>query len=126
MTQDQIKRVEPEKNRGGEWVTLGDEQYKIPPLAFRDLRNLAEEVQGLKSMGAVPTEAQMETVEKIIHAAFHRNYPSMKLEDVRDMLDVGNYELVLTAALSVSGFKAAGDIAPGETAALIGTKSTSA
>lgn len=33
---DTVKRVQPTGKRGGEWVTLGEEAYRIPPLGFRE------------------------------------------------------------------------------------------
>lgn len=111
------------KNRGGQWVRFGDEMYRIPPLSFRSLQELAEEVEGLKDM-VRPTAAQMLTIERIVHAALVRNYPDMKLADVSDMMDVGNYEEVLSAALSIAGFTKARAAAPGEAMASTGANST--
>jgi hypothetical protein len=118
-------RVPPEKNRGGEWVTLGDEQYRIPPLAFRAVQELAEEVDGLRNMGTRPTAAQMATVSKIVHEAMKRNYPSMPITQVDDMLDIGNYQRVLGAVLQIGGFKReAGGEGAGEIQASTGTQLT--
>lgn len=111
------------KNRGGEWVRFGDEMYRVPPLSFRSLQELADEVEGLQNMTR-PTPAQMTTIEKIVHAALVRNYPDMTLTTVSDMMDVGNYEQVLSAALSIAGFTRARGTAPGEMAASTGANST--
>lgn len=117
-------RIEPKRSRGGEWVVFGDEEYRVPPLAFRALQELADEVAGLQAMGAKPTVEQMTTIEKIVHSALSRNYPEMTLAEVSDMLDVGNYEKVLGAALSIAGFTRAKEGSPGETGASTGAGST--
>ena len=38
---DESKKVPPARNRGGEWVPIGDEFYRIPPLAFRHVQPIA-------------------------------------------------------------------------------------
>jgi hypothetical protein len=123
---EQLKRIEPQRNRGGEWVAFGDEEYRVPPLGFGALRDLAPEIEGLKTIvGSVPSAEQMVTVEKIIHRAMQRNYPDLALEAISDMLDVGNYERVLSAALSVSGLSRPRGASPGEVTASTGTTPTS-
>lgn len=124
MSDEPLKDVPPERSRGGRWVPIGDERYRIPPLAFRAVQELQEEVVSLGSMGSRPTPAQMNTVAKIVHAAMARNYPSLKIEDVDEMLDLGNYQEVLSAVLSIGGFtkESAG---PGESTASAGTPLTS-
>lgn len=121
---EHVKRVEPERNRGGQWVSIGDEQYRIPPLAFRAVQELQDEVSALAQMGARPTPDQMSTVTRIVHSAMSRNYPSITMELIDDMLDLGNYQDVLSAVLSIGGFKTAGD-GSGELPASIGAPPTS-
>ena len=82
---DEATRVAPEKNRGGTWVRLGDELYRIPPLAFRSVVDLQDDVAGLADMGQRPTPAQMDVVARIVHSAMARNYPSITQEQVLDM-----------------------------------------
>lgn len=106
--EDAAVRVPVEKNRGGEWVRFGDELYRVPPLGFLAVQELQDDVLGLREMGARPTPAQMGTVTRIVHAAMLRNYPSMPLETIADMLDLGNYQEVLGAVLSIGGFKKGG------------------
>lgn len=123
MSDEQATRVKPERNRGGEWVTLGDEQYRIPPLAFRAVIDLQDRVAALAQMGGRPTPDQMDTVADIVHAAMVRNYPALTKEQVGDMLDLGNYQAVLSAVLSIGGFKKAG-AESGEPQASAGTPPT--
>ncbi len=105
---DEVVRVEPEGKRGGEWVTMGLESYRVPPLGFRAVQELASEVESLAKMGRRPTAAQMRTVATIVHSAMARNYPRLGVEEVLDMLDMGNYQQVLGAVLQIAGFEKAG------------------
>jgi hypothetical protein len=127
--QDEPTKVQPERNRGGRWVTLGGEAYKVPPLSFLAVQELADKVESLRSMdGGRPTASQMQTVCEIVHTAMARNYPSMKVADVAEMIDLGNYAEVLGAVLAIGGFEKRTD-APGEVmpdAPSTGTPSTSA
>ncbi len=104
---DEVKRIEPTaaRNRGGEWVRLGLEEYRIPPLALQALQDLEAEVKSLGEMGAVPSAGQMRTVGRLVHAAMVRNYPALSAEEVTEMLDMGNYASVLGAVLQISGFE---------------------
>ncbi len=112
---DEAKKIQPARNRGGEWVQVGDEVYRIPPLAFRHVQELQEEVTGLAVMGTRPTADQMKTVTKIVHSAMQRNYPELTVDQVDDMLDLGNYQQVLGAVLAIGGFvEKKGGAEPGE------------
>lgn len=104
MEDEAPKKVPPEKHRGGRWITFGDEQYRVPPLGFRSVVELQDEVEGLRGMGPKPNAAQMATMTKIVHAAIVRNYPSMTPQGVEDMMDLGNYQELLNAVLNVAGF----------------------
>ena len=124
MSTNEVSRVQPERKRCGQWVRIGDEEYKIPPLAFKDIRDMMGEVEDLKNMTERPTPEQMSTVTQIVLRSLQRNYPSLSEKDLDDMLDFGNFYEVLSAVLSVSGFvkKEAADKL-GETAPLTGTGS---
>lgn len=125
MSDDDVPvRVQPELKRGGRWVTIGDEQYRIPPLAFTAVQELQDEVAGLAQIGLRPTPAQMGTVAKIVQSAMARNYPSMTVEQVNLMLDLGNYQDVLGAVLAVAGFEKAEGGGSGEARASTGTPPT--
>lgn len=121
---DEAKRIEPLTHRGGSWVRFGEEEYRVPPLAFRSLQELAPQVETLKTMGAMPQAEHMDAIEKIVHAAIVRNYPSLTVADVSSMLDIGNFQDVLAACLSIAGFRRAEARSPGEMAASTGAAST--
>lgn len=125
-TQQAPTRVTPAKNRGGEWVTFGDEQYRVPPLSLRSVIDLQAQVETLKAMaGGRPTADQMDVIVDIVHAALARNYPDLPRDDVGDMVDLSNYREVLGAVLQIAGFVRREGEASGEAAvASTGTAST--
>jgi hypothetical protein len=107
--EDTIVRIPPSKNKGGEWVQMGMEEYRIPPLGFaaiKDMQANLEILQGMKDAGA-PNDDQMKVVAEVVHAAMRRNYPDMTSEQVLDMLDLGNFRKVFEAVLGMSGYRKA-------------------
>ena len=122
---DAPQKVQPQGKRGGQWITLGTEQYRIPPLAFIAVQELQDDVMGLAQMGARPTPEQMGVVARIVQSAMARNYPDITTDQVNEMLDLGNYQHVLGAVLAVAGFtKEAGTDGSGEASASTGAPST--
>ena len=108
---DEITRVPPELRRGGAWVVLGLDEYRIPPLAFGDIQDLQDSLPLLAKINGVPTKEQMGVVNNIVYRAMRRNYPTITEQQVTDMLDVKNFQDVLMAVLNTSGFRRA---EPGE------------
>ena len=124
-TEEQVTRIPPEKNRGGQWITFGAEAYRVPPLALGAIQDLQDRVASMGSADGLPKPAQMETILDVVHAAIRRNYPSMTREQLAEMIDVQNYQEVMGAVLNVSGFKEREAGASGEALASTGTGSTS-
>jgi len=125
--QEAPRKVPPEKNRGGQWIPFGDEQYRVPPLGFRSIVELQDDVKSLAGIaGRMPTQTEMQTIAGVVHAAMRRNYPSLTVDDVMDMIDIGNYRQLLDAVMNVSGFQRQPEGAPssGEAPASTGTAST--
>ena len=108
---DVIVRIQPVKNKGGVWVQMGMEEYRIPPLGFGAIQELQERLGSLRGMTDMPTEDQMKTVAEIVQMAMKRNYPDITVEDVFDKLDLGNFRPVFEAVLSMNGYRSA---KPGE------------
>ena len=125
MSEDQVTRVEPPKNRGGVWVVFGTEEYKVPALGFQAVIELQDKVKGLAEIGTAPTPEQADTVSEIVWRALRRNYPEIAKADVVDMLDLSNFQPVVSAVLNVSGFqRAKAGESPGEASASTGMEST--
>lgn len=123
MTAEQPKKVEPTRNRGGRWVVVGSELYLVPALSLGSVVAMQNEVDSLKAIATSgrPTAEQMDIVVRLVHAAIKRNYPDMAIEEVGDMIDLDNYSDLLSAVLSISGFKREGSSPAGEAGASTGT-----
>ena len=95
----------PGPDKGGQWVRMGESQYKVAPLNFRGLREMAPQLDLLKSIapGTMPNQEQVDALVKIAHASLRRNYPEMTEEEVGDRLDFGNFGNVLSSVIGVSG-----------------------
>jgi len=111
QTEEVVLRIQPENSKGGVWVAMGLEEYRIPPLGFGAIRELQDRLSALQGMTSMPSESQMAVVSEIVLMAMKRNYPSITLEEVMDKLDLGNFQAVFNAVLGQSGYREA---APGE------------
>lgn len=90
----------------GTKIKLGGKDYNVPPLNFKRLRQLNEEINLLSSVNGSPTNEQMDAMIKVVHSALERNYPNITLEDVEDKLDLANAGTVIRAIMGVSGMVA--------------------
>jgi hypothetical protein len=99
-----MARIEPKKSRGGKWVTFGDDEYRMPPLALQSIIDLEEDFTIAAGVVGMPNQNQLDSIFKIVHAALKRNYPDVPLEEMREMLDVQNTFVALDAVMAASGF----------------------
>jgi len=105
--QEKATRIQPVNNKGGVWVVMGAEEYRIPPLGFGALKGLQSRMSAIQGMTGLPNEDQMGVVAEIVVLAMQRNYPSITLEEVLDKLDLGNFRAVFDAVLATSGYRRA-------------------
>ncbi len=99
-------------------VTMGGQEWTIPPLTLGQLRRLMPKVRQLSEIGAQMGESEIAVLVEIVTVALQRNYPDATLEIVENLLDLGNAASVLHAVLTGSGLDArvhsAGEaVAPG-------------
>jgi len=83
-------------------LTLGGREFVVPPLSFKALRELTPRWPELTGMGDVPTGEQIDVVLGVVHSALIRNYPDLTLEDLEDLVDLGNLPKCLMAAMGAS------------------------
>ena len=86
-------------------VAMGGRDWLVPPLTLGELRRLMPKVRQLTEIGASMGEAQIVVLVEIVTAALQRNYPDVTLEEVENLLDLGNAASVLNAVLTGSGLK---------------------
>ena len=94
-------------------VRIGDRDWIVPALSFRQLRRLQPSFQTLGRIGPAMDAAQIDAVVEIAQAALSRNYPEITREQTEEMLDLGNARAVLGAIAGVSGLQPAGEAAAG-------------
>jgi hypothetical protein len=121
---DELSQVEPQKKRGGEWVTFGLEQYRIPPLSFGALKELASKFE-IAQKDDAPNDQRFDAVLDVVTLALQRNYPDITKAFVADLIDTGNFMAVFHTIARIAGMLRAQDQPPGEAGASTGTEPTS-
>src|ERR1700746_47381 len=89
-------------------VTMGGQDWVVPPLNLGQLRRFMPKVRQLTEIGASMGEAQISVLVDIVTAALQRNYPEITTDQVENLLDLGNANVVLNAVLTGSGLKPGG------------------
>jgi hypothetical protein len=92
-------------------ISMGGNDWVVPPLTMGQLRRLLPEVRRLAEIGATMGEQEIATLLDVVAAALQRNYPDMTPERVAELVDLGNARDVLAAILTGSGLKPAGEAA---------------
>lgn len=88
----------------GDKVTIGDREFIVPPLNFRQLEDHAEALARFAHMvDSKDPWAELRGAIPVIHAAISRNYPDIKLDELKDIVDLGNYRKIIEAIMGVSG-----------------------
>lgn len=87
----------------GRVIKLGGQDYVVPPLSLRHMQQF-QPIIGELTSGKMDEVAAMKFNLDIILAAFQRNYSEMTMDQVLDLIDVGNIITVRNAVLNTSGF----------------------
>lgn len=96
----------PAPRFAGQDVNLGGTVYTVPPLALGALRRLLPKIQAL-SLGEdlMPDLSQVVDLLEICLAALQRNYPDMTLEELGDIVDLGNFKQLVAVVMGQSGLE---------------------
>lgn len=86
-------------------VSLGGQDYILPPLTLGTLKRLGSKLNTLAGINSVPNEEQCAVMCEIVHGSLVRNYPDITQDQLYEMLDLGNMTTVFQAVLGVSGIK---------------------
>jgi hypothetical protein len=114
MTHKTAETASREKLIPGIAISMGGQQWTVPPLTLGQLRHLMPKVRQLADIDTQMGEVQIGVLVEIVAAALQRNYPELTSEAVEHLLDLGNAGSVLNAVLTGSGLKPPGEeIAPG-------------
>lgn len=95
-------------------VTLGGTEYIVPPLSLRSVRKFALAIQQLGDDSALAGPEKLDRLLEVVHASLVRNYPDITIEELGEMLDLGNMMAVFEAVMRASGFTREPAAAPGE------------
>ena len=87
----------------GTIVKMGEVEYTIAPLTFKQLRTLQPRIDLISKMDGTPTPEQMDAVVDIIHASVTRNHPDVTKDQIDDVLDLGNVQLAMASVMGASG-----------------------
>lgn len=85
-------------------MTLGGQKLTIPPLNFKQLKQLRPKIAQLQGgLAGVPDDEKMETFINICGMAIRRNYANLDNEALEELLDLNNIGEVMIAILNSSG-----------------------
>lgn len=90
----------------GKAINLGGKEYTVPPLSLGQIRKLQKDIERIGQLDAASLDdAAVDTMLKVVHAGISRNYSEMTLDELAEIIDLGNLRAVTEAVLGVSGLK---------------------
>lgn len=96
------RAVPGQSNVPGKEFSLGGRVYIIAPLNAAAVKQYRDEIKAV-FIGGLP---DIELVSKLAYASLRRNYPTITIEAVDDILDYENYFGVWEALMNLSGLVA--------------------
>lgn len=85
-------------------IKLGGQVFTVPPLNFKQLKQLRPRIQMLQSgMNGMADEEKMQTFVDVVGIAMRRNYANLTNDELEDLLDLNNIGEVFLAILNSSG-----------------------
>lgn len=91
-------------------LKFGEGEFVIPPLNLGQVKRLIPLIEKMRN-GTDDAE-KFDAVVTVAHAALSRNYPDLTIEQVEEMVDLGNLKKVIDAVMGISGF-VSGEAQPG-------------
>lgn len=95
----------------GKTIDLGGTDYVIPPLSFRQVQELSDDISRITALRQRVLEGDADAgtevfvlMADVAHAAMSRNYPHLSKAELSDLLDMGNIREVFACVMGVSGF----------------------
>lgn len=82
----------------GNKIQFGERELIVPPLSIAQLR---EHREGLEKLQAGANTNNMQLCAPIIGAALSRNYPTITIEEVEALVDLGNVGPVMAAVCGI-------------------------
>ena len=95
----------------GRALNMGGRELVLAPLTLDQVQEFEPTMTRLAD-SSKPLREMLADFLPVILASLQRNYPDITLEDVRALVDVGNFKEATEAIVDISGYKR---VAPGET-----------
>lgn len=86
-------------------VTLGEQEYVLPPCSMDTLEELGpavDEFMAVHKTGGQPSLTHMRVIVDLVHGALLRNYPHLTRKEVAMGIDLSNMTALFMAAMNVS------------------------
>lgn len=91
----------------GQPIKVRGKEYIVPGLSFAQLEKHVKVIERLndkKNKGAL-TPQIVQDIVTVVHAAMSRNYPELKPDDIKNMLDTRNAGHFVQVIMGLSGFE---------------------
>lgn len=83
-------------------INLGGVKFNMPPLNLDQVQQFEPVLPHLGQKGSL--KENLEDALPVIHAALSRNYPDLTIEELRLLLDLGNFNTTCEALITISGY----------------------
>ena len=93
----------------GAAVRIGETTYVCPPISVRQYRQHRDKLHRLAAVAGLPSDDELTAIVAVLHAALSRNYPDLTVEQLEDMIDVGNIAALIRAVTGQAAPAAAAD-----------------
>jgi hypothetical protein len=94
-------------------TNMGGIEWVVPPLNIRQIRTLGPKLAELGGLSAAATAEQLDIIVEVVQRALTRNYPDVTIEQVEEMLDLGNANDIILAIMGLSGLASKGEAQAG-------------
>lgn len=86
-------------------VRMGGRDYLVPPLSVGQVRRLESTIAELGEVNPASAGQVSQGALDVIRAAMSRNYPGITVEDLDELVDLGNMLDTIQAIMGVSGLE---------------------
>jgi hypothetical protein len=92
-------------------ISMGGIDYTVPPLNLAGVKKVlaSGDMAELQNVKGVPSADQIGVISRIAILALNRNYPDLTIEELEELLDLGNAMQIIRSVMGVSGFVARGE-----------------
>lgn len=90
----------------GKELELGGKIYVVPPLNLAALERFQDQLASYT--GGIDPES-VSFIVSVAHAALKRNYPDITVDELKELIDLGNIQEIFGAVMNVSMLVPKGD-----------------